>query len=71
MSRFQNIQNNKFKILLSIREERKAQQPRKFNRFQSMLGKLFTKSCCNPLNVSTHIHITQEDIDKDLNEGRG
>jgi len=69
MSRFENIQENKFKILLSIREERKAQQPRKFNCFQSMLGKLY--KAWNPLNVSTHIHITQEDIDKDLNEGRG
>ena len=69
MSRFQNIQKNKFKIILPIREERKAQQPRKFNRFQSMLGKLY--NAFNPLNVSTHIHITQEDIDKDLNEGRG
>ena len=70
MSRYQNIQKNKFKILLPIREERKAQQPRKLNRFQSMLGKL-NKAISNPLNVSTHIHITQEDIDKDLNEGRG
>lgn len=67
MSRFENIQNNKFKILLSIREERKAKQPRKLNRFQSMLGKLYT--AFTP-TLNTHIHITQEDIDKDLNEGR-
>ena len=72
MSRFNNIQDNKFKILLSIREERKQQsmkskQPKSL--YEQIIG-IFDKKDSAPRTYNDKIVITQEDMYKDLNEGR-
>ena len=87
MSRFNNIQDNKFKILLSIREERKQQSMKRkepvtlCERLQNPFG-IFDKRNSAPRTSNdkhsrtritsrkTRFHITQEDMYKDLNEGR-
>ena len=75
MSRFNNIQHNKFKILLSIREERKQQSMKRkqpvtlCERLQYPFG-IFNKRNSAPRTYNDKIVITQEDMYKDLNEGR-
>ena len=75
MSRFNNIQDNKFKILLSIREERKQQSMKRkepvtlCERLQNPFG-IFDKRNSAPRIRKTRFNITQEDMYKDLNEGR-
>lgn len=39
------------------------------NCISKKLGKVYKKAF-KPHTIQEHIHITQEDIDKDLNEGR-
>jgi len=37
--------------------------------FRRLVGKVYKKTI-KPYTIQENIHITQEDIDKDLNEGR-
>ena len=72
MSRFNNIQDNKFKILLSIREERKQQSMKSkkpLSLYEQIIG-IFNKKDSAPRTYNDKIVITQEDMYKDLNEGR-
>ncbi len=75
MSRYSNIQNNKFKVLLSIREERKQESMKKKpTLFQRLIGKCLNKSYNPPtirdITLQSNIQITEEDILNDLHEGR-
>lgn len=72
MSRYRNIQDNKFKILLSIREERKQQSMKRkepVSLYEQVLGMFYNKDSA-PRTINDKIVITQEDIEKDLHEGR-
>jgi len=77
MSRFNNIQDNKFKILLSIREERKQQSMKRkqpvtlCERLQNPFG-IFDKRNSAPRTRKRRkfFNLTEQDILKDLNEGR-
>ena len=71
MSRYRNIQDNKFKILLSIREERKQQSMKRkepVSLYEQIIGMFYNKDSAPRINDK--IVITQEDIEKDLHEGR-
>ena len=71
MSRYRNIQDNKFKILLSIREERKQQSMKRkepVSFYEQIIGMFYNKDSAPRINDK--IVITQEDIEKDLHEGR-
>lgn len=74
MSRYRNIQDNKFKILLSIREERKQHSMKRnqpvslYSHLRGIIGMFYNKDSAPRINDK--IVITQEDIEKDLHEGR-
>ena len=71
MSRYRNIQDNKFKILLPIREERKQQSMKRkesVSLYEQIIGMFYNKDSAP--RISDKIVITQEDIEKDLHEGR-
>ena len=85
MSRYRNIQDNKFKILLPIREERKQQSMKRkesvslyeqlgsslhsnLTHLRGIIGMFYNKDSAP--RISDKIVITQEDIEKDLHEGR-
>lgn len=75
MSRYRNIQDNKFKILLPIREERKQQSMKKKpTLLQRLAGMIYNKALAprtiRDISLNTDIHITEEDILNDLHEGR-
>ena len=75
MSRYRNIQDNKFKILLSIREERKQQSMKKKPTLLQRLAGMINNKALAPrtirdISLDTDIHITEEDILNDLHEGR-
>lgn len=77
MSRFNNIQDNKFKILLSIREERKQQSMKRkepVSLYEQIIGMFYNKDSAprtiRDISLNTDIHITEEDILNDLHEGR-
>ena len=75
MSRYRNIQDNKFKILLSIREERKKQSMKKKPTLLQRLAGMINNKALAPrtirdISLNNDIHITEEDILNDLHEGR-
>ena len=75
MSRHRNIQDNKFKVLLSIREERKQQSMKKKpTLLQRLAGMVYNKDSAprtiRDISLQSNIHITEEDILNDLHEGR-